>query len=459
MFVVDEAHCISGWGHDFRPDYQRLGDVIAELGHPVVIALTATAAPPVRAEIVERLGLVAPEVVVAGFDRPNIRLAVERAASAEDKDAAVVARAAELGVTGTGIVYVATRRRAEELAERIGEETIQAAAYHAGLPRAQRDEVHDRFRSGALDVVVATNAFGMGIDKPDVRFVLHADVPESVDAYYQEIGRAGRDGEPAEATLYFRTEDMGLRRYLGSGGTVAAGDVAAVLGALDRAGGRATTEALREVTGFGARKLTQVLNKVRDAEAIDCRGDEVIVTGDVDPAELMAAVEADEAARKEMDASRREMMRSYAEARCLPPPDAAHVLRPAPRGRVRELRHVRRRGGRLGRHRPRGRVRRQPHATGPGTSGRLGRRRAVPAGHRRRARDVGTGAGHPGRRRHAHRPLRRRGLPQPVAGGRRRAGPAENGVGRHRGAGLRTSGMGGQEATIGQETPVPPSPQ
>ena len=315
VFVVDEAHCISGWGHDFRPDYQRLGDVIAELGHPVVIALTATAAPPVRAEIVERLGLVAPEVVVAGFDRPNISLAVERAASAEDKDAAVVARAAELGATGTGIVYVATRRRAEELAERIGEETIQAAAYHAGLPRAQRDEVHDGFRSGALDVVVATNAFGMGIDKPDVRFVLHADVPESVDAYYQEIGRAGRDGEPAEAALYFRTEDMGLRRYLGSGGTVAAGDVAAVLGALDRAGGRATTEALREVTGFGARKLTQVLNKVRDAEAIDCRGDEVIVTGDVDPTELMAAVEADEAARKEMDASRREMMRSYAEAR------------------------------------------------------------------------------------------------------------------------------------------------
>ena len=226
-----------------------------------------------------------------------------------------MARAAELGRSGTGIVYVATRRRAEELAEAIDATGVRSAAYHAGLPRAQRDEVHDGFLDGTLAVVVATNAFGMGIDKPDVRFVLHADVPESVDAYYQEIGRAGRDGRPADAILYFRAEDMGLRRYLGAGGTVRGDDVAAVLAALDRAGGRLATDELQDAAEFGARKLTQVLNKLSDAGAVDVRGDEVVVTGDVDAGELIEAVEADEAARKDMDASRREMMRSYAEAR------------------------------------------------------------------------------------------------------------------------------------------------
>jgi ATP-dependent DNA helicase RecQ len=315
VFVVDEAHCVSAWGHDFRPDYQRLGDVIEDLGHPVVIALTATAAPPVRAEIIERLGLVDPAIVVAGFDRPNIALAVERAATAEDKDDAVVADAAARGRDGTGIVYVATRRRAEELAERIAESGVRAAAYHAGLPRRARDDVHDRFQAGTLDVVVATTAFGMGIDKPDVRFVTHADVPESVDAYYQEIGRAGRDGEPAQATLYFRSEDMALRHYQGAGGAVAPADVRTLLDALAAAGGRTTTPELREATGLGPRKLTRVLNKVRDAGAVECEGDEVRAAGDIDVDEFAEAVEADEAARKEMDASRREMMRSYAEAR------------------------------------------------------------------------------------------------------------------------------------------------
>ena len=219
IFVVDEAHCISSWGHDFRPDYLRLGEVIAELGHPTVIALTATAAPPVRAEIVERLRLREPELVVRGFDRPNIFLEVVHELDAAAKREAAVLRAA--GSAKPGIVYVATRRAADEYAAELAEIGLAAAAYHAGLPVAERDRVQQEFMDGALDVVAATTAFGMGIDKADVRFVMHADVADSLDSYYQEIGRAGRDGAPALACLFYRPEDLGLRRFFAAG---AAGD-------------------------------------------------------------------------------------------------------------------------------------------------------------------------------------------------------------------------------------------
>ena len=216
LLVVDEAHCISEWGHDFRPDYLRIGPVAERLGSPTVLALTATASPPVREEIIERLNMRTPEVIIRGFDRPNIRLEVDRYHDERHKRRALVERAKNVG--GPGIVYVATRRGAEETAAELEEAGLRARPYHAGLPKSERDEAQEAFMADQLDAIAATTAFGMGVDKPNVRFVLHSEPSDSVDSYFQEVGRAGRDGEPAEAVLFYRIEDLGLRRFFAGGG-------------------------------------------------------------------------------------------------------------------------------------------------------------------------------------------------------------------------------------------------
>jgi ATP-dependent DNA helicase RecQ len=194
-----------------------LREVIARLDHPTVLALTATAAPPVREDIVTHLGMRDPAQVIGGFDRPNIWLGVDRQITAEDTQRAVIAQA--LQQDPPGLVYAQTRRETEQYAQALRDAGVQAYAYHAGLRAAQRREVHDAFRTSPHVVVVATSAFGMGIDKPDVRFVLHAGPAESVDSYYQQIGRAGRDGNDAYALLFYRPEDMRLPRFFTSGTT------------------------------------------------------------------------------------------------------------------------------------------------------------------------------------------------------------------------------------------------
>ncbi|MFI5246475.1 MAG: RecQ family ATP-dependent DNA helicase, partial [Gemmatimonadales bacterium] len=205
LLAVDEAHCISEWGHDFRPSYRRVRDIRDKLGSPPTIALTATATPEVRRDIARVLALHDPEVVLTGFDRPNLRWHVVRTKNDAEKDgtlAQVLARH-----EGVAIVYAATRKTVDRVAQVLSRAGIRAEAYHAGLDDARRRDVQDAFMSEQVRAIVATNAFGMGIDKRNVRLVVHHAMPGSLEAYYQEAGRAGRDGEPADCYLLHAFQD------------------------------------------------------------------------------------------------------------------------------------------------------------------------------------------------------------------------------------------------------------
>jgi ATP-dependent DNA helicase RecQ len=213
LFVVDEAHCVSQWGHDFRPDYFRLADAARWLGADAIMASTATATPQVAADIATRLGLRDPVHVATGFDRPNLSFAVVPCPTKEAGHRGIAAALAEPGAL-PAIVYAGTRADAERLAGRLGRDLgVEVIAYHAGLPRDARAAAQRRFMSGEAPVVVATNAFGMGVDKADVRTVCHESVPSSLEAYYQEAGRAGRDGAPARCLLFATGRDKGLHVF------------------------------------------------------------------------------------------------------------------------------------------------------------------------------------------------------------------------------------------------------
>lgn len=319
LFAIDEAHCLSQWGHDFRPDYMRLGKALEKIGRPQCVALTATATPVVREDILRVLGLREPFERVSGFSRPNLSLGITGVDKVAQKDERIKA---VISAHKTGIIYCATRKKVDLVSETLASWGVKCVSYHGGMADAERVKAQEIFISKKVDIAVATNAFGMGIDRGDVRFVIHYEIPGSVEAYYQEAGRAGRDGEAAVCELLFNYADTRTQEFFIEGANPSATTVRQVYQYLlnEADGNHEVFRTLEDIAehadvknGMAVGSALTVLGRGRFIERFDVQGRRMRGTRLLKPDLLARDLELDEEAMERKDARDREKLKAMVE--------------------------------------------------------------------------------------------------------------------------------------------------